>query len=54
MFTNWSENWRWRRIVHSDAGGMSRADFSWDGNAEDIGGLVCLAIDAQPDVTETL
>jgi D-alanine-D-alanine ligase len=33
--------------------GVSRADFSWDGNAEDVGGRVCLAIDTQPGMTET-
>lgn len=32
---------------------MSRAEFGWDGNAEDGGGLVCLAIDTQPGMTET-
>lgn len=32
---------------------VSRTDFSGDGNAEDVGGRVWLAIDSQPGMTET-
>lgn len=32
---------------------MSRADFRWDENAEDAGGLVCSVVNTQPRMTET-
>ena len=32
---------------------MSRADFRWDGSAEETGRLACLELNRQPGMTET-